>query len=119
MTTVASLGVFGILGVAKVPLKYVYAVRTIPHAILLQSKLPTTLIALPAHVSHQDVNRYAVHLRFPFVCSRAGLLHPTRCLEILQYTDCRRLLVANVLVEFDEGMEKVVGHEEVEVVEAR
>jgi hypothetical protein len=29
------------------------------------------------------------------------------------------LLVANVLVEFDEGMEKVVGHEEVEVVEAR
>ncbi len=117
--TAISFGFPKFVGTVGKPLKYVYAARTIPHAILLQSKLPTSLIALPAHVSHQDVNRYGGHLRFPFVCSRAGLLHPIRCLNILQYTDCRKLLIANVLVEFDAEMEKVVGHETVEVVDAR
>ena len=117
--TAISFGFPRFVGSVGKPLTYVYAARTIPHAILLQSKLPTSIIALPAHVSHHDVMRYELQLRFPFMCSRAGMMHPMRCLDILQYTPCRHLLIANVLVEFDKEMEKVVGHEQVEVVDAR
>ncbi len=118
MSVVPYLGAGGVVvSSVRHPLRCVYTARTIPQVIFLQAKFPTSLIALPSHVSYNDVLRYEAQLRMHYVCSKAGLMHPLRCMDILQYTGCRKLLIANVLVEFEKEMEGIVGHEEVEVLE--
>ena len=96
--------------------RIVYRAKTVQHAALLQSQLPTSLVALPSHTTHWDVERYGSHLRMPNLCATAGFLYPLRSLNILQYTPCTKLLMRNLLVEMDEEKNEILGHEEVFLV---
>jgi hypothetical protein len=95
-------------------LRIVYMARNMQHAIQLQSQLPTSLVAIPSHIPFQDVERYQGHLRLPTLCATAGLLHPLRSMDILRYTPCTKLLLRNLLLEFDDEKTRVLWHEEVE-----
>lgn len=93
-------------------LRRVYASDTLQHALQLQQHYPLEMVALPnyTHWKKIDCNK----LWFPRICARVCFSHPVRAFDIVQYTPCSRLLVGNILIEFNDTL-KVASYEEVEL----
>ncbi len=96
-------------------LRRVLLSNTFQHALQLQHRHPFEIVALPTdtHWKKIDCNT----MWFPLICARASFFHPLRAFDIVQHTPCSRLLVGNILIEFNAEL-AVASYEEVEVSRA-
>jgi hypothetical protein len=83
------------------PLRKVYVSRTIEHARLLQQRNPLELVALPPRALWEEVS-YIQGWWYPQLCANLSILTPIRAMDIVHHTPCRKLLIGNILMEFNE-----------------
>lgn len=100
-----------LLRYSNAPLRRVLLSNTLTNALQLQKRHPFELVALPPMTQWERLNEEN-ELWLPKLCARTSILYPFRSFDIIQYTDCRHMLVGNVLMRFDEGRH-IVGHERV------
>jgi hypothetical protein len=93
----------------SVPLRKVHLSRSVEHAHLLQLRHPLELVALPPRTLWQEVS-YKEGWWYPQLCANLSILTPIRAMDIIHHTPCRKLLIGNVLLEFNETR-NVTSHE--------
>jgi hypothetical protein len=93
--------------------RIVHAARSLDHAMRLQVVFPRDLIALPNSTHYRDLHEKG--LVFPRMCATMMWWNPLLAMDVVHYTECNKLLIEDILVEFEKPGHRVMGHEIVEV----
>jgi hypothetical protein len=95
------------------PKRCVYIARHVGHALSLQKHYPDEWIGLPKSCTVEDL-RMTPKLYSPNMCAVASFIQPFTSLDIIQTTQCSKLLVGTLLIHFDKN-KHVTGYDVVEL----
>lgn len=93
--------------------RIVYLARSVDHAVHLQKYQPFDLIGLPSLTKYAELKKKDIH--WPTLCAVGNLWMPWNSLDIIQHTDCAKLVLGSVLIQFDAKKRGVISHEMVEL----
>jgi hypothetical protein len=94
----------------------VFVSKSLYHAQLLQSRLPREWIGLPPQTTFRDVEEWDDTLYLMHICATTSIHYYLHSADIIRLTACSKLLIGDVLVEFD-SEKQVIGHEIVNRIE--